>query len=95
MKKVENISLVQFGCDCCKKQVGFRPNQMMQTENKEKVHPFPYGEGWIYMHEFILKLSPIHSIRLNRLHFCSETCFRDYIQKQLNKSNTLIKRRNN
>lgn len=95
MRKIENISLVKFDCDFCQDQVGFRPNQIMKTVNKEEVHPFPYTEGWVYVHEFILKLSPIHSINLSRMHFCSESCFRGYIQDQLNKSNTIIKRRKN
>jgi len=93
VKKIEIIKLVQFTCEHCKCKSELRFEDV--NLKGEELYPFPYSKGWIYLHEFNLKLSSTHSIRLNRLHFCSETCFCDSMQESIDKSNTLIKRRKN
>lgn len=93
MRKIKNIQLVKFACDKCKRETGFRPHESSE-DNISGVHPFPYTEGWIYMHELFIKISPDHRLMLNRVHFCCEDCFRAYVQSELDKLN-LTKRRKN
>jgi hypothetical protein len=96
MRKVENIQLVMFKCDHCETETGFRPNAIgINGATGEPVHPFPYSEGWIYSHELKLKVSPIHSLVLERMHFCSEKCYIRHTEDAIAKLNNLIKRRKN
>lgn len=65
----------KFICDNCGKT-------LVALSNCE----FPYGSGWVYVHELNFKVSKDNIIKENELHFCSNLCSVFFIRNTINSS---------
>lgn len=72
---------VTFTCDECKTEAKFEV--LPEQEN-----PFPYGEGWVYMHEFNIKMmNNNEGIEVAKdKHFCCDECLVAWLTKHIKKT---------
>lgn len=93
MKHERVIKEVEFTCDNCKKKSGYNA-QVGSCTNIIDLHPFPYKANWVYVYEFGIKILG-KKIIFGDAHFCCHDCFREYVQKQIDKVyDEELKRRN-
>jgi len=84
MKKERKLNKVKFVCDNCGKESGYYPQP--DSADYRKRHPFPYGNGWIFLYNLEIKVretgvsSKIHD---KEKHLCSKKCLLDRVKKAL------------
>jgi len=82
MKQIEKLIRVNFKCDECGNDSGFRPQP--DSADFKGVHPYPYEKKWLYVYEMKVKLGRVR-IEILDGHFCSEACLKKKIKTLINR----------
>lgn len=82
-KETRQIKLVNFECDDCRENSGFRSE--IDSECYKGQLPFPYDRGWVYIYNFAFKIFG-NSIVIKDKHFCSRICLIKFVNKLMNRA---------